>query len=284
MDELEIVATQSPAGVAEVSLVLRALAMEGRWRHDEGVYTLLVPERIATACSEALSDALLERPAPRAEPIPNLLLHPPFVAAFCLAGALIAFFWVTGTAAGASPWFELGELVPERFWAGEWWRIMTAATLHADWGHMLGNASFLLVLGWGAGERVGPGVMLGLFLATAAGGFAVDMAIGPAARTLGASGGLFGLLGVAAGHGVRSVHGSALRVRQRMRAFGAASMLLAWTAFSPESNVTAHVGGFLIGVVLGVMFPGRPNDRWQAATALLSLVLIGSAWAAALGW
>ena len=45
---------------------------------------------------------------------------------------LIGFFAITGPRAARSAWFEHGSADATRMMAGEWWRAITALTLHAD--------------------------------------------------------------------------------------------------------------------------------------------------------
>src|SRR5207237_567665 len=65
-------------------------------------------------------------------------------AAVGLAVLLCAFYYVTGprapAAAGIDPWFERGSAVAARILGGEWWRAVTALTLHANLAHLLANA------------------------------------------------------------------------------------------------------------------------------------------------
>src|SRR4051812_48653252 len=55
-----------------------------------------------------------------------------------LAAALLAFFVVTGDRS-TSDWFARGSSDASRVVAGEWWRVVTALTLHADLAHVLSN-------------------------------------------------------------------------------------------------------------------------------------------------
>lgn len=47
------------------------------------------------------------------------------------------------------------------FSEGEWWRLFTAQTLHADYGHLAGNLFGILLFGWVASRGVGAGLALG---------------------------------------------------------------------------------------------------------------------------
>src|SRR2546428_375850 len=81
---------------------------------------------------------------------------------------LIGLFAITGSRAGRSEWFQHGEADATRMMAGEWWRAVTALTLHADAPHLLGNAVAGALLVTAVCQQLGPGV--GLWLVPLAGG------------------------------------------------------------------------------------------------------------------
>ncbi len=291
---MEILATRDTWWMAQCEAALLAEGIPGRWVEPwqaaaRGVMLLDVPtseaERVSGLLSEQLGEDLHRRAGARGvERWVPLLLQPAFATALCLSLLLLVFFALTGGADEPSAYFREGAMVTRRFLAGEWWRMVTAATLHADLAHVLGNASFLLVLGWAANERFGAGVALWLWLATAVLGFVASLFFSEATSTVGASGGLFGLLGAAGGHGVRNVQRRG-RIdfpwRERLRVGGAAVLLLAFTAFSPEANIAAHVGGFFAGFVLGYLLPRRPlKNHAQLASGLATVVVLVGAWLA----
>src|SRR5260370_31005694 len=78
----------------------------------------------------------------------------------------IVFFQVwTGAESSRSEWFARGSAEAERILRGEWWRALTALTLHADAGHAAGNAVLggllLALLGITLGVAVANVVVLG---------------------------------------------------------------------------------------------------------------------------
>ncbi|MBT6491061.1 MAG: rhomboid family intramembrane serine protease, partial [Deltaproteobacteria bacterium] len=116
------------------------------------------------------------------------------------------------------------------------------------------------------------------FVITAVFGFVVSAVMEPNILSIGASGGLFGLLGLSAGHGLRLPQ-TILERAPRMRTFGAAFSLLAFTAFDPESNVRAHVAGFVSGVAVGYGLSGRKDsDLFQTGLACLAGLIVLVAW------
>ena len=100
---------------------------------------------------------------------------------------------------------------------------------------------------------------------------------------MGASAGVFGLLGLSAGDGVTKTYAVAAW-KPRMRAFGAPVMLLAFTAFDPESNVRAHVAGFAAGLVLGALLKrrGAESNIVQVLAGTAALACVSAAWYTAL--
>ena len=137
---------------------------------------------------------------------------------------LIGFFAITGARAGHSAWFEHGSADAQRMMAGEWWRAVTALTLHADAPHLLGNAVASALVMTAVCQRLGPGVGMWLLLLAGAGGNALTaIAHGSDHVSVGASTAIFGAIGILAG--VRIV---APMARRRTRESRGSSSRPAW--------------------------------------------------------
>ena len=296
---MELLATRDSWWMTQCEAALLAEGVSLRWiqAEDPGAMLLDVPtsdvERVIATLSELFAEeAARPRRPPERPPLPPLLLQPAFATGLSMAVLLLVFAWISGGAELASAWYRQGALVTAAVgfgpdfgghWGGEWWRLVTAATLHADAAHATGNAVFFLVLGWAAAERIGNGMMVVVWLFTAVAGFAASLLLSDATLTVGASGGLFGLLGLAAGHGLRTAVFQQDPRRYRLRVFGSAVMLLAFTAFSPRSNIWAHVGGFVAGMGVGLLLPRRPMgsaSQWGAAL-VAGLLMV---WCWSLAW
>src|SRR5256886_3201472 len=125
---------------------------------------------------------------------------------------LIGFFAVTGPRTRHSAWFARGSAATDRIVAGEWWRTVTALTLHADASHLLGNAAASVVLVGAVSRELGPGLGLWLVLLAGAGGNALTAVAHSAHHaSVGASTAIFGAIrilattrGVATGRGGRA--------------------------------------------------------------------------------
>lgn len=281
-----LLGTRDSWWMAQCEAALLAEGVPLRWvPAASDVAFLDVPASDAARAAGVLSDLHGEELSRRAErterrlPAGPLLLQPAFAVSLCLAALTLAFFWVTGPSASQSVWFERGAFVTRLALAGDWWRFITAATLHADNSHAVGNAGFFIVLGWAAAERLGVGIAILAWLGTAAAGFVASVLFSDATVTVGASGGLFGLLGAAAAHAARHRHSSQSQSRDRLRIVGGAVMLLAFTAFSPRANIAAHVGGFTTGLAVGAALPIVSSHRLcQVVCGAAALGAILVAW------
>ena len=262
--------TRSRGFVTQASgwLLAQGLAVEWHKGESPGSWALEVPASEAERAAELLG-AMLDEDRTRAsersvmEGWTPLVLQPAFAFALSLSGLMLGFYYFVGGSVARTDLFRAGAFTEVAVAGGEWWRYLTAACLHGDWSHVLGNSLFMMVLGWAVAERVGPGVTLLSWGLTAAAGFAASFWFSDVAVTVGASGGLFGLLGVAGAHGFKASWSAELFSR-RIRELGAACSLLAFTAFSPQSNIKAHLGGFAAGVIFGALLASRrAAPLWQ---------------------
>ncbi len=278
--------------MALVKTALMSAQIPGEWSecpqaesHPETIwYTLQVPEVLAHETADLLGALWLEEyqhpPAPIALAHKPLWLQPPFAAAVSLMLFMVMVFVRVGGQANSSVWFRSGTLTHSAWLEAHYWLTITAATLHADLKHLLGNMTLLLVLGWGVAERKGIGSMVLGFVLTAAFGFIASMVMpDPPYSTVGASGGIFGLLGIAGGHAALEGRKAFLSKRGVLRGIGAAVMLFFFTAINPSSNMTAHVAGFVWGVALALASHKMGKSFVQQAfLLLLALTLMSWAW------
>jgi rhomboid protease GluP len=192
---------------------------------------------------------------------------------------LIGFFAITGPRAARSPWFEHGSSDATRMMAGEWWRAITALTLHADAPHLASNAAATVVLMTAVCWHLGPGVGLWLLLLAGAGGNAVTAAVhGSDHVSVGASTAIFGAIGILAA--LRIIAGRAGAGGKKSWVVIAASLaLLALLGTGPHADLLAHLFGFLLGGGLGLIaaltirwIPPAPV-QWLLAAAAGAVVI-----------
>jgi rhomboid protease GluP len=134
---------------------------------------------------------------------------------------------------------------------GEWWRLVTSMFLHAGILHILFNGMALYALGMQVELLMGSKRFLLIFFLTGIGGNVLTLLVNPV-PSVGASGGIFGLLGALIAFFYRN--------RDRLGAWGQANLRgLLLTAginfvitFSiPQVNQMAHIGGLVTGLFLG---------------------------------
>ena len=154
---------------------------------------------------------------------------------------------------------------------GEWWRLFTAIFLHADLGHFAMNASlgvFLLGLTMG---NFGTGLgLLAAYLAGAGGNIATWLIFSEGHRSLGASGMVMGCVGLLASQSIFSIAGTANRLKYTVASLAGGVMLFALLGLSPGSDVVAHLGGFVSGLVLGGILLLRPRLAQNTAANIFA--------------
>jgi rhomboid protease GluP len=232
----------------EWAVVLAAAAIPHWLRHRLDGWALIVPADDAATALETLAAYDQENARDESGAIPRS--RPPTVAGAVVALLLIGFFAITGPRDGRSAWFVHGSADAARMMGGEWWRAVTALTLHADAPHLLGNAVACALLVTAVCWQVGPGLGLGLLLLTGAGGNALTaLAHGGGHVSVGASTATFGAIGILA----------ALRVfaprplgRRTWVVVAASLALLALLGTGPNADLLAHAFGLVVGAGLGL--------------------------------
>ena len=272
----------------EWAVVLAAGSIPHRLRLRLDGWALIVAAGDAEAAREALDAYDRENSADTVDVGADIPVRVRGAAAVGVAVGLllIGFFAVTGTRANGSVWFERGDASAERIVAGEWWRTVTALTLHADAPHVLGNAAASVVLVGAVSQQLGPGVGLWLLLLAGAGGNALTaVAHGAHHNSVGASTAMFGAIGILAATRVMSRERRPA-ARKLWTVVAASLALLALLGTSPDADLLAHLFGLLLGGVLGLVTarelsrPLRPSAQWTLAVAVL--VLVVGAWLRAL--
>jgi membrane associated rhomboid family serine protease len=272
----------------EWAMVLAASYIPHRLRHRGDGWALIVDARDVEAAREALDAFDRENVVNTTDVSVDAVAPVRGAAAVGIAVGLllIGFFAATGTRASRSVWFERGGAAAERIVAGEWWRTVTALTLHADAPHVVGNAAASVLLVGAVSHELGPGVGLWLLLLAGAGGNALTAVVyGTSHNSVGASTAMFGAIGIlAATRGVSS--GRRPAARKRWMVATASLALLALLGTSPGADLLAHLFGLLLGGALGVVTAAallrslRAPAQWALAGAVLALVV--GAWLRAL--
>lgn len=165
--------------------------------------------------------------------------------------------------------------------AGQWWRLVTATQLHADWGHLASNLSLGVVLlglvmgRWGTGVGMLAALLAGVF------GNLGNWIAQPAQLSLGASGVVMGCIGLLALQPGRPDKAAKFVWRGVLASTGGAALLFMLLGLDPRSDVLAHAGGFLGGLALAGVLRGYPKlSRNRRANTLATLAMTGLVFAA----
>jgi rhomboid protease GluP len=271
----------------EFSLVLEARRIEHELRESGDSWVLTVAPPWVHTAYEEINRYTAERSAPRSVPTPFV----PFAGAGIGALGYVLILLLTAYCAGAglfgADWLSRGAL--DSGAAREWWRALTALTLHLDQEHLLGNLLFGTVAGMAVGRLLGPGVAWASILGAAALANTVEILITPAThRAVGASTAVFAALGLLAGLAWRQ--GLNLQQRRWYRwapLIAGICLLTLLGAGNAHVDVLGHALGFLFGVGTGWLYarsgvPRSRGRRLQIAAAVGAVSSVALAWVLAL--
>jgi rhomboid protease GluP len=170
--------------------------------------------------------------------------------------------------------FDFGAKYNAAIRAGQWWRLVTAGFLHGGIIHIGMNMWVLYDLGAQTEEFYGTARLIVFYFAATVLGFYASMMWSPAI-SVGASAGLFGLIGAMIAYGVRerSHHSAAVR-----------SFYIRWALYGlalgflvPHVDNAAHLGGLAAGFIGGYVMGsprlvGWTETLWKGAAAVCLII------------
>ena len=288
-DDLRVVFESSNRGAcADRALVLESLQIPYRIIDDFGSCALVVPAEYSARARDELLQYDEENPPPAVVQPAPVFQHQnaiPGILVYTIVICLVAGLEARGTF--AFDWRGGGRVDGVLLRAGEWWRTITALTLHSGLRHLVGNLVFGGLFGLFAGRLLGPGVAwLTILLAGAAGHLLNTLLLDPTHKAIGASTAVFAALGLVAGFVWRGKLMAQDRWAYRLGPIVGGFALLMYTGTGGQNtDVGAHLMGFLCGLLAGVLLaPVRSSlasQRLQLHTGWLAVVLVGFAWAVA---
>lgn len=251
----------------------------------EGWAVMVPPPMVATALAALDAHDQETEEGPVREPqVPD---HGRTYVGLAAAVTIAAFFWVSGPRDGADAggWFRVGSGLAGAIMHGQWWRAVTALTLHADIMHVTGNAVFLVLFLSALGRWLGGGVALfSTLLAGTAGNLLTAAIYGGPHNVVGASTATFAALGLLAGlQFMRRFNVRMVGWRKRAFLAVAASLgLLAMLGTGEKADMLAHATGLGFGLIFGILL-ARTSRRLkgitvQGACILATAVVVAGAW------
>jgi membrane associated rhomboid family serine protease len=288
-DDLRVVfESHSRRACTDRALVLDSLQIPYEMVADDRSWALLVPAGHSARAAEELRLYDSENPPPRPPP-PRALEHQnalPGVIGYAVVICLVA--WLAGRSSFARDWLGSGRIDGELVRQGEWWRTVTALTLHSGARHLAGNLLFGAFFGFFAGRLLGPGVAWFAILVAGAGGNLLNtLLLESTHRSIGASTAVFAALGLLAGFVWHGRFMAQERWPYRVGPIVGGLALLMFTGTGDaDTDVGAHLMGFVCGMAGGVALvtvrQQLAEARLQLLCALTSILLLTAAWSLAL--
>ena len=181
-------------------------------------------------------------------------------------------------------WIAIGTAQASRIRDGQWWRLITALTLHADLLHLLSTLAiggvFVILLC----RELGSGLAWCLLLGTGTLGNLVNAFVqSPTHSSVGASTAVFSAVGILAA--LRLVrYRQHLQGRWPLPMAAALGLLALLGTEGRNTDVGAHLFGFFCGVCMGLITEylveryGCPGRMLNGMLALISLAVVVAAW------
>ncbi len=276
--------------------VLSAAGMHYRLSHEDGAWRLHIP---ASQSAAALSEiqAFEEDENHPARPAKSRMYHHTSPAtnrmanwtAFWTTYILSIFYISLGSFDAANPMHLAGAMSRTEFLQGEWWRGITALTLHSGLAHLMANALFLLFVGQAVIRELGRGLGLAMILAGGiTGNYMASLTAPSYQRSVGASTACFAALGILcvmqAGHLYRRHRAWSTVWRITWIPIAGGIALLGLTGASPGSDIAAHLFGFFCGMLIALpaaYWSQRIHDisvAMQWALVIIAALLPAMAW------
>jgi rhomboid protease GluP len=162
---------------------------------------------------------------------------------------------------------------------GQWWRLITPIFLHGGILHFGFNSYVLLQLGPLVESEYGRDRFWIVYLACGIVGNVLAAVFAPSHPVVGASGAIFGLIGVLIVHSGRRGGFGGQQLRRRLIQW---AFLMFVISLMPGISLSAHAGGFLAGLALGWVVPaGEIHNRsaarvWEILAVACVLLVVYS--------
>ena len=271
----------------ERGFVLHAVGIESQVAWLGRAWALLVPASQQAAAVAQLEQYERENPPRRHAAASEPLHRGAWLGSAVYAVVILWVAYLAGELALDADWLDAGALRAGPTRAGEFWRAVTALTLHLDVGHLLANLGFGVVFGLLAGQLFGAGIAWATVLTAASAANLLNAFVQPVAHSsVGASTAVFATLGLLAAYSWRRRRDEGGRWAYRWAPLVAGVILLAFTGAGGErTDVLAHLTGFALGTLAGVAHAAFRVPRGliaQVTAGAVSLIVLVAAWALAL--
>lgn len=275
------------------ALVLDSRSIPCLIRHEGTSWQLLVPqERLDQARNELRLYSENNRNWPPRLPPPRALVENtlPTISVLILLATFhnLTLIGLTTADMGFIDLPELGMAHAAAILDGQWWRLVTALTLHANLMHLASNlaigGTFIIFLC----KELGSGLSWSLLLTTGIlGNLANALAQSPDHRSVGASTAVFGAVGIFAAISMMRYRRHLIR-RWFIPVAAGLALLALLGAEGKQTDLGAHLFGFVFGILFGTLTEmliarfGRPVPLLNALLSIASAAVVLTAWWAAI--
>jgi rhomboid protease GluP len=177
---------------------------------------------------------------------------------------------------------RFGAARPDAIAAGQWWRLLTAGFLHGGLMHILFNSWAMMDISAHAEQVYGPRRLIAIYLLSTIGGFYASM-VWNRGVSVGASAGLFGLIGAMLAVGVFEKTFEASLIKAFYIRWAVYGLLWGLLPFFRVDNA-AHIGGLVTGF-LAAWLAGTPrlvrtwrDSVWDFVSGILVMLTAISFW------
>lgn len=289
MEDLRVVyESTNRQSCSDRALVLASVQIPHQLVDDGMSCVLVVPAEYSPRAVEELRLYDDENPPTRPKPRKRIVYQDALPGVIGYVFVVCAVAWLAGYSFFGINWSVAGRVDGTLIRDGEWWRTITALTLHSGVRHLLGNLVFGVFFGIFAGRLLGSGVAwLAVVVAGALGNTANTLLLDSTHRSIGASTAVFATLGILAGYVWRGQLMAQDRWSTRFGPIIGGLALLMFTGTGDENtDIGAHLLGFVCGFATGMLLtvigkmPAPP--RTQRAAGGIALGLIAISWLIAL--
>jgi rhomboid protease GluP len=276
------VADEATVPLETLSLVLSAVGIDHLL--DQRTHKLLVAVKDVEAAVfhlHAYQTENLNWPPPPIRHTP----HPQTPPTLLMMGMLFLFYAYTGPWSAGSVWFARGAIDSVAILDhGEWWRLVTALTLHADLVHLTGNCLIGSLMIHFLGKMLGYGLSWLLLILTGATGNLLNVILHQQPHhSVGLSTSVFAAIGIFTG--LQITRFSRHTAKEMVLPLGAGLGLLAFLGSEGvRTDLGAHCFGFTSGFCCALllnwsgMIQKTRRQLLQAVFFLNALAITGLCW------
>jgi membrane associated rhomboid family serine protease len=246
-----------------------------------GSWALLVPASESERTLKTLRQYHVEnRDFPWRQQLPWPETHFDWASALWIC-ALVVVYWISGQNADI---LNGGIMDSAKVVSGQWWRVFTAMTLHADLAHLATNLSIGIVLFGLAMGQYGTGTgLLAAYLAGAGGNITSLLLNAKPFQGLGASGMIMGALGLLAAQSLTVRQRAGISLKHLLSGMVAGVMLFVLFGLAPGTDMAAHLGGFVTGFIIGAVLARLPaawarSAKVNFASGVIFVALVTATW------